>query len=195
MLVPSNKASIGLHGAEGPGALQKDQNFDSRYRLGGLQSLAAAEPDKIPTLDRCSCLQTKLPSACTAPRDRAPSRKIRTSIVVMGLEGCSPLQPRDPIKIPTLDRCLCRQTMLPSACTAPWDRAPSRKIRTSIVVIGLEGRRPLQPRDPIKIPTLDRCLCRQTKLPSACTAPRDRTPSKTRLMLRLSFSFEARRCL
>src|SRR6516165_6681471 len=143
MLVPPNKSPIGLHGAEAPGALQKDQNFDSRYRLGGLQSLAAAEPDKIPTLDRCLCLQTKLPSACTAPRDRAPSRKIRTSIVV----------------------------------------------------IGLEGRSPLQPRDPIKIPTLDRCLCRQTKLPSACTAPRDRTPSKTRLMLRLSFSFEARRCL
>ena len=46
--MPPNKASIGLHGAEGPGALQKDQNFDSRYGLGGLQSLAAAGPDKDP---------------------------------------------------------------------------------------------------------------------------------------------------
>jgi hypothetical protein len=37
-------------GAEGPRALQKDQNFDRRYRLGGLQSLAAAGPDKDPDI-------------------------------------------------------------------------------------------------------------------------------------------------
>src|SRR6516165_4394912 len=127
MLVPSNKASIGLHGAEGPGALQKDQNFDSRYRLGGLQSLAAAEPDKIPTLDRCLCLQTKLPSACTAPRDRTPSRKIRTSIVVMGLEGRSPLQPRNPIRSRHwTDACAVKQSFHRLARRRGTGRPPER---------------------------------------------------------------------
>ena len=43
--------------------------------FGGLQSLAAAEPDKVPTLDAALvAVKTKFASISTAPRDRTPSR-------------------------------------------------------------------------------------------------------------------------
>ena len=76
-----------------------DQSFDSGYWFGGLQSLAAARAGHCPIGFR------------GAEGPGAVQVSVKALIAVIGLEGCSPLQPREPNTAP-LDS------------VAPRDRAP-----------------------------------------------------------------------
>ena len=74
----TNKASIDQHGAEGPDALQvliKDPMI--LPDLGGLRSLAAAEPIKAPTLGACLVsAQTKLVSTSQHGAERPDALQV-----------------------------------------------------------------------------------------------------------------------
>src|SRR6516164_8018538 len=74
-----NKASTAQRGAEGPDALQKqDQSFNSRSWPGGLRSLAAVKPDKDPD-----------------NRPMPLSRPNKASIAQRGAKGPDALQKQD----------------------------------------------------------------------------------------------------
>jgi len=92
-----NKAPLGLHGAGGPDALQVPIKAPMAVSdLGGLQSLAAAEPIKAQPLAPCLfAAKQSSPRPARAGGPDALQVPIKAPMAVFDLEGYGPSQPRN----------------------------------------------------------------------------------------------------
>jgi hypothetical protein len=78
---------------------------------------------------------------------------IKHLMVIIDLEGCSPLQQREPTKTPTIGTCLARQTKLSSPSAAPGTGRLQVPIKDWVAAIDLDGCSPLQPRERNIVPS------------------------------------------